>query len=352
MVTRTVLCVTSAEAAAFASRGSIIQQASEKAHSTNGNNDENGGEQKRDLQLPSVAGDPLSRGNNNENRGRNNKRHLPSEDVISGEEIKKRQKADGFVLDLSDVPPQPPIPKSGGRMKEGASKYAGVRFSRNKWKATIQIGGKNRHIGYYENEEEAAIDYARAVFKYKGQDVLNNLREQTSSGPSINIDLSDAPPQLPILKSADRVKQGASKYAGVTFHKARNKWQSQILIEGEKCYIGYYESEVAAAIDYARAVFKYKGQEAIDKAREQNSSGLAVDLSDVPPQPPIPKSDGHIKEGSSKYTGVSFNKAANKWQAGIMIEGIKGHIGCYENEEEAAIDYARAVFKYKRAKES
>jgi len=37
-----------------------------------------------------------------------------------------------------------------------------------KWLAQIIIEGKTRHIGYYENEEEAAVDYALAVFKYNG----------------------------------------------------------------------------------------------------------------------------------------------------------------------------------------
>ena len=73
-------------------------------------------------------------------------------------------------MDLSDVPPQLLIPKSKGRMKEGASKYTGVSFNKstNKWRAEIKIDGRSRNIGYYENEEEAAADYARAVFKYKG----------------------------------------------------------------------------------------------------------------------------------------------------------------------------------------
>ena len=39
----------------------------------------------------------------------------------------------------------------------------------NKWLAKIKIEGKQRQIGSYENEEEAAVDYARAVFKYRGQ---------------------------------------------------------------------------------------------------------------------------------------------------------------------------------------
>ena len=65
-------------------------------------------------------------------------------------------------------PPSPPIPKSSGRVKEGASKYKGVSYNKqsNKWHATITVKGKQRHIGYYDDEEEAAVDYARAVFKY------------------------------------------------------------------------------------------------------------------------------------------------------------------------------------------
>ena len=62
-------------------------------------------------------------------------------------------------------------------------------------------------------------------------------------------------------------------------------------------------------LTYARAVFKYKGQNALDQARK-GISGPAIDLSDVPPQTPIPnKSKGRMKEGASEYTGVSFNRA-------------------------------------------
>ena len=47
---------------------------------------------------------------------------------------------------------------------------------------------------------------------------------------------------------------------------------------------------------------------------------------------------------------VFFDKGANKWRAQIMIEGKQRIIGHYENDEEAAIDYARAVFKKKKKK--
>ena len=246
MVTRTVICVTPSEAAALAAAeswssaaaDSIIKNASNSTtHATKNGNDinENCGEKKRAL----PSGDP----------------------IISGREMKKCKRADGFVIDLSDVPPQLPIPRSKGRiMKEGSSKYAGITFDKanKKWRAQIMIDGKNRHIGLYENEEEAAIDYARASLKYKGQKAPYKAWVRTSSGPAIAsapaIDLSDVPPQPPIR----RMKEGASKYAGV-YLLANNTWTAQISIEGKQRYIGCYQSEEEAAVDYARAVFKYRG---------------------------------------------------------------------------------------------
>ncbi len=326
-------------------------------------------------------------------------------------------------IDLSDVPPVPPKLKIGKHFEKGTSKYIGIIFlkSSNKWTSTIIIDGKRHHIGYYENEEEAAIDYARAALKYsgrKGQLAMYKARDRNKSAPAI--DLSDVPPQPPILKSADQMKEGSSKYFGVSYSKASKKWQAQISIDRICRHIGYYESEEEAAADYARAAFKYKGEKALDKARErgehnsiiQQASEIAhstnsnnnengegklsaplpsvagdllskgnnnedrgekkrvlesedsisgeeikkrhkkadrfvLDLSDVPPQQPIPKRKGHIKEGTSKFTGVHFHKPGNKWCAQIVIEGKKHCIGYYENEEEAASDYARAVLKYK-----
>eukprot|EP00984_Skeletonema_dohrnii_P027193 scaffold16684_cov79-Skeletonema_dohrnii-CCMP3373.AAC.1 len=287
------------------------------------------------------------------------KRALLSEDSISGKEMKKRKKVDAFTFDLTDVPPQPPVPKRAGRIKEGASKYKGVTFNKpmKKWFARIKIDGINRHIGYYDNEEAAGADYARAVFKYKGQGALDNAMEQrardTSRVDTFVLDLTDVPPQPQIPKRAGCIKEGASKYTGVSLNKRTNKWHAQIMIGGKARFIGYYENEEEAAVDYARAVFKYKGKGALDNAREQRArdtsrvDAFTFDLTDVPTKSPIPKSVGCVKEGSSKYIGVTFNKQKNKWHAQISIDGKVRFIGYYENEEEAAVDYARAVFKYR-----
>ena len=80
--------------------------------------------------------------------------------------MKKRQRVNSFNIDLSDAPAQNPIPKNGGRIGRGASKYTGVSFDKHakKWIAQITIEGKQRRIGCYDNEVEAAVDYARALF--------------------------------------------------------------------------------------------------------------------------------------------------------------------------------------------
>lgn len=83
-----------------------------------------------------------------------------------------------------------------------------------------------------------------------------------------------------------------------------------IMIYGNQYRIGYFENEEEAAVDYARALFKYRGQGALDKAMEQRS--LKINLTGVPPQPAIPKSSGRINDGASKYTGVCFHEQLNK----------------------------------------
>jgi hypothetical protein len=256
--------------------------------------------------------------------------HLVKDKNIT--ETKERGKKRQKFIDLTDVPLQSPILKS--RSKDGASKYEGVYFNKasNKWQAKIYVDGKRHLIGYYDDEDEAAIDYARAVSKY-----CQIRAHQLKMKPKF-IDLTDVPPQSPILKS--RSKDGTSKYEGVCFDKAANKWKAQISVDGKRHYIGYYDNEEEAAIDHARAVSKYKGG--------KKGKPKFIDLTDVPPQSPILKSSS--KDGASKYEGVYFDKAANKWKAQISFDGKKHHLGVYDNEEEAAIDYARAVSKYKGGK--
>ena len=45
------------------------------------------------------------------------------------------------------------------------------------------------------------------------------------------------------------------------------------------------------------------------------------------------------KKGSSKYTGVNWHKASNKWRSLISINGKLKHLGCFKCELEASAAY-------------
>tara|TARA_R110002050_G_scaffold112421_1_gene226682 strand:- start:159 stop:635 length:477 start_codon:yes stop_codon:yes gene_type:complete len=49
------------------------------------------------------------------------------------------------------------------------------------------------------------------------------------------------------------------------------------------------------------------------------------------------------KKGSSKYTGVSWQKSTNKWMSGIYINGQKKHLGLFNCEIEASKEYQKAL---------
>eukprot|EP01045_Picozoa_sp_COSAG04_P052575 COSAG04_NODE_22482_length_354_cov_0.792157_1_plen_85_part_10 len=53
-------------------------------------------------------------------------------------------------------------PTSGTAAK--SSRYRGVRWikKRRKWRAEIKIGGKQRHLGSFDDEDDAARAYAAA----------------------------------------------------------------------------------------------------------------------------------------------------------------------------------------------
>lgn len=52
------------------------------------------------------------------------------------------------------------------------------------------------------------------------------------------------------------------------------------------------------------------------------------------------------KNSSSKYKGVSFHKKANKWEAGLKVDGKRKWLGLFDLEIDAAKAYNEAVLTY------
>lgn len=64
----------------------------------------------------------------------------------------------------------------------GVSRYKGVSIRRdiNKWKATIRFNAKHIHLGFFENEIDAALAYDEAAKKHFGEFALLNFPELKS----------------------------------------------------------------------------------------------------------------------------------------------------------------------------
>lgn len=57
------------------------------------------------------------------------------------------------------------------RVENGTSRFKGVSYMRDKdkWRSRIMIGGREKHIGLYGTEEEAALAYNEAAKCYFGE---------------------------------------------------------------------------------------------------------------------------------------------------------------------------------------
>lgn len=119
--------------------------------------------------------------------------------------------------------------------KNASSKYKGVSWSKKKkkWKLTIWINGKQKHLGYFKTEIEAHEYYQAALIQVK-------------NGTPENIKVKGVPP--------------SSKYKGVYWNKALQKWVAQITIKGKGKYLGLFNTEIEA----------HKAAQKADKLRKQS----------------------------------------------------------------------------------
>lgn len=64
--------------------------------------------------------------------------------------------------------------------RRGASKYKGVTRARGRWKATIMVNGKNKHLGVFDNEVDAALAYNEAALDNYGEYAKLNVIERVT----------------------------------------------------------------------------------------------------------------------------------------------------------------------------
>jgi hypothetical protein len=148
------------------------------------------------------------------------------------------------------------------------SKYRGVSWykSRKKWQARIQYDGKQRHIGHFEDEEQAARAYDKAARAHKGEKARLNFptkKEHAVEGvnfPAVGV---SGPRQ-------------SSKYRGVYWNKLGKKWKVTIRYGGKKNHLGSFKDEEEAARAYDRAARTNQGERAQLNFHMENESGPVI----------------------------------------------------------------------------
>ena len=64
--------------------------------------------------------------------------------------------------------------KSKGTSRQYASHYKGVSKHKGRWQARVRFQGKDYHIGYYDNDEEAAVAYNKKALELAGEHAYAN----------------------------------------------------------------------------------------------------------------------------------------------------------------------------------
>lgn len=126
----------------------------------------------------------------------------------------------------------------------GTSSFKGVCLDKRtgRWKGQITVDGKNRSLGQYDTEEEAAAVYNAAALEAWGEYAR----------------LNDVPDGLvPVSKP-----RATSRYRGVSFDSKRRVWLAQIMIAGRQHALGRYEDEIEAALAYNAAAREALGDRA------------------------------------------------------------------------------------------
>ncbi len=107
-----------------------------------------------------------------------------------------------------------------------------------------------------------------------------------------------------------------SKYTGVCWSKAANKWYSSIYVNGKTLFLGLFEQEINAHYTYQNCLAAH-------------NDGKSVESFIVKP----------------KLGGISFHKKSKRYIVRITHNSKRIHIGCYKAEPEAI----EALNKYKQS---
>ena len=212
------------------------------------------------------------------------------------------------------------MPKSKrGRRSLSQSGYIGVRKKESeRFQALIRIDGKQKCIGSYDTDKQAAKAYDKEAIKLRVPFSKLNYPGKAPVGYA---------PMQQALQSTNTIG-----YRGV--YKSVKNFRSSIYIDGKNIYSSSYDTTKEAAIAYDRAVLKANQSTSLLNFPEM------VHNLDVEPKR---KKQKVASNNSTGYKGVY--KSGEKFTAMATINGKLKYFGSFNTAVAAALAYDQAVIK-------
>ena len=140
--------------------------------------------------------------------------------------------------------------------KNSSSIYKGVSWCNrsSKWLAQIQVNGKSYHLGYFTNEEKAALAYNEGSKFHFGEDAFQNEIGEINASADY---------ELQVAKKPRTTLNPTSIFRGVSFNKASNMYIAQTKFKGKNFSMGLFFDEVEAAKAYDQKSYELRGDKAI-----------------------------------------------------------------------------------------
>lgn len=197
---------------------------------------------------------------------------------------------------------------NGGRTSErgGPSKFRGVVWhkSNSKWEARIYEGGKQKFLGYFTNENAAAMAYDDYAIRVHGNIQKLNFPDRYAGVP------------LPPLNPQATTKMNSGNGGG------NNN--------------GHINNNNNSTDQNSQRDAHFKDHAAVNAGDNVHNSMKAPRRSALRVQP---------VKGSSRFRGVSWNSNCGKWRAQVWKGSEVHHLGYFEHEEDAARAYDEAALR-------
>jgi hypothetical protein len=157
--------------------------------------------------------------------------------------------------------------------QQGPSKFVGVSWNKKnrKWMANTRHDGNQHCLGYFDDEQQAAMAFDTAARRLRGEDAhggrsgvnwfrLNFPTEREVRRAVERGALLTAEDKAAAVAASEQ--QGPSKFVGVSWKKNERKWVAQLNHDGNAHYLGRFDDEQHAARTFDTTARRLRGDEA------------------------------------------------------------------------------------------